>query len=258
LLFGIHALAQTDEEAYYVLGLQGKWIFNSKVQLKCGSPLSAPGTIKLQDRQPGDFIEIADRGGRPQPQYSRRCDTEDCSQPILIRAEQNGVFSRLFSGIMRMLWKNDDGECEVVISRGGELREAVVPITGEQVDLTAIFAGKGRGPYLLRFIPKGSNAKRNASMLDRVRIEWNPGRSCIVTVKGLNTGLYEVQLLGNDGEPLEPGTEAWALIVKPENFGSKSREFREAQSLTKTWPKSIRHSTKRQFLRAALAKLEIE
>jgi hypothetical protein len=79
----------------------------------------------------------------------------------------------------------------------------------------------------------------------------------LVTVNGLNPGLYEVQLLSNeDREPLEQGTEAWALLVKSENFGDAFCEFREAQQLTKTWPESISRSTKRQFLRVMLAKLE--
>lgn len=256
LLFCMQPLAYAQQQVAFVMNLKGEWILNPSQRLNPGSPLPANGTIRLRNRQGGDFIEIADRGGRPI--ITRRCDSEDCSQPLHIPAVRDNVVVRFFSAAMAILGR-DPSRVAVLISRGGELNEAVVPFADGQADLSSVFAGKSRGTYLIRFVPKGANAPANAPIVGPVSVEWNPNRLCVVTVQGLKSGLYEVQLLSNeDREPLEPGTEAWVLFVKPETFGDAFCEFHEAQTLTKSWSEPVRQSTKRQFLRAMLSKLETQ
>lgn len=252
-LFSCLQASMYAQQVAFVINLKGEWFLNSSQRLNPGSPLPAGGTVRLRNRQGGEFIEIADRGGRLM--ISRRCDVEDCSQTVRIPAVRDNVVSRFFSAAMTILGR-DPSRFVVLVSRGGELSEAVVPFADGQADLTALFAGKRRGGYLVRFIPKGTNAPANAPKADPIRIDWDPNRLCVATIKELSLGLYEVQLLSNeDREPLEPGTEAWVLFVRPENFGNPFCEFNEAQLLTRSWPESIRQSTKRQFLRAMLSKL---
>lgn len=256
LFFCLQSLAHAQPQVAFVMSLKGEWILNSSQRLNPGSPLPANGIIRLRNRQGGEFIEIADRGGRPI--ITRRCDSEDCNQPVRIPASRDNVVVRFFSAAMAILGR-DPGRVAVLISRGGELREAVVPFADGQADLSSVFASQSRRTYLIRFVPKGANAPPNAPIVGPVSVEWNPNRLCVVTVQGLKSGLYEVQLLSNeDREPLEPGTEAWVLFVRPEPFGDAFCEFHEAQALTKSWSESVRQSTKRQFLRAMLSKLETQ
>jgi hypothetical protein len=94
-------------------------------------------------------------------------------------------------------------------------------------------------------------------MVGPVKVEWIPNQLCVVSVRGLTPGLYEVQLLSNeDREQLEPGTEAWVLFASPETFEDAFCEFHQAKVLLRSWPNSVGQSTKRQFLRATLNKLE--
>lgn len=254
LFFCLQPLGYAQQQVAFVIHLKGEWILNPSHRLNPGSPLPADGIIRLRNRQGGEFIEIADRGGRPL--IKRSCDLEDCSQPLRIPVVRDGVVARFFSAAMAIL-SRDPSRVAVLISRGGELREAVAPFADGQADLTSVFANKSRGTYLIRFISKAANAPANAPIVGPVSVEWNPNKLCVVTVNGLKSGLYEVQLLSNeDREPLEPGTEAWVLFVSPQNFGDAFCEFHEAQVLTRSWSESIRQSTKRQFLRAMLSKLE--
>jgi hypothetical protein len=126
-----------------------------------------------------------------------------------VPAAQNGVISRVFYALVTILGRDPGKFVTPIVRAGGELCEAVVPIADGQVDLTAIFASQRRGPYLVRFVPRGASAAPNAPIIGPVRVDWNPSKFGLVTVNGLNPGLYEVQLLSNeDREALEQGTDS--------------------------------------------------
>jgi hypothetical protein len=248
-------VAKQQQVVAVVVNLRGEWYLNSSRKLGPGSSLTAGGRIEARDPKSGDYIEIADRSGRII--INRSCDSRGCGGPIILPADSPSLASRLYGAAMALLAKAQP-RFVVLISRGGELREAVVKIAGEQVDLSSVLANKGKGTYLVRFEPKGEGIT-NLDPIGPVVVEWDPSKLAVVTVKGLKPGLYQVQPLNNeDREPLEPGTEAWVLFARPDRFDQAFCEFREVSALTKEWGRSIRESSKRQFLRAALGQLDAE
>lgn len=253
LLTALVAAAQQRQQVGFVVNMRGKWILDSSQELKPGSPLPAGGRVQVRDPKGGDYIEIADRSG--QIIITRSCDDGGCGQIIRLPASSPGLAARLFGAAMALL-NRDPVRFTVLLSRGGELREAVVKLAGEQVDLSAVLANKSRGPYLLRFEPKSAGTPAGAKPIGPVSVDWDPNKLALVTVKGLTPGLYVVQPLNNeDREPLEPGTEAWVLFTTPEKFDTAFCDFREALGVTDQWGDAARQASKRQFLRAALDQL---
>lgn len=249
-------IAEAQQQVGFVLNVRGNWILNSTQTLKTGSPLPVSGRIQARDPKSGDYIEIANRIG--QVIINRSCNDRGCGQPITLPADSPGLGSRLFGAAMALI-ANDPVRFAVLISRGGELRESVVKIVGEQVDLSAVFANKSRGSYLVRFEPKSAGTPANAKPIGPISVDWDPNKLALVTVKGLTPGLYVAQPLSNeDREPLEPGTESWVLFARPEKFDEAFCEFHEAVVTTYQWGESAREDSKRQFLRAALSQLETE
>lgn len=249
-------VADAQPQVGFVLNVRGDWVLNNSQVLKIGTPVTANGRVQARGRRDGDFIEVADRGGRVIAR--RACNSGGCGQVIVLPAASPGVGYRLFGAAMALL-NNDSERFVVLLSRGGELREAVVKTAGEQVDLSAVLANMSAGTYLLRFEPKSAGTPAGARTLGPISVEWDPAKLTHVTVPGLTPGLYVVQPLNNeDREPLEPGTESWVLFVRPEKFDKTSCEFKEAVVLTNGWGEETLHVSKRQFLRVALSQLEVE
>lgn len=240
----------------YVLNLHGDWVVNNYSQtLKVGSPLPAKGRVQVRSPSEDDFIEIADRRGRVI--INKSCYGGACRESFRLPPKESDTFSQIFEVGIAILF-NDPARFTVLISRGGELREAVVKVSGEQAELSSVMANKGSGRYCLRFVPKSADAAtKDAPQLDPVCVDWDANKLLPVSVKNLTPGLYEVQLLNSqDMEPEGPGTEAWVLFVRPERFDEAARSFKEATTLVNSWGRSTRTGTKRQFLRGFLAYLD--
>jgi hypothetical protein len=253
LLFVHSVLAQ---RAFgFVINLHGDWVLDSSQTLKVGSTLRAGGRVHARSPSDRDFIEIADRRG--QVIITKSCRVSDCRRPFTLPREESGVASRVLEAAMAFI-SNDPVRFAVLISRGGELREAVVKLSGEQADISSVMANKSSGKYFLRFVPESAGAAPNEGrQLGPVGVNWNANKSQPITIKGLTPGLYEVQLLnGQDMEPEEPGTEAWVLFVRPEHFDEVLCSFREAINLASRWGRSTRADSKRQFLRGFLGYLD--
>lgn len=235
-------------EVGFVVNLKGQW-FSLSRPLGPGSLLREDDVIRAHAPEAGDFIEIANLGGRIIKKLN--CSEDDCNQPLILKADESGVLSLWFKSLMEML-NRDPKRYEVEGSRGaGDLREAVVKVAGYQTDLSSVLANVSRDTYLLRFEPV-----RGGRAIGPIRVAWDPDRLAIVTVKGLATGLYVVKQLDVKGHPRESGTEALVLFAESESFDNVFCVFRDALVLTGRW--STRETTKRQTLRAALTKLEAE
>jgi hypothetical protein len=252
-LFAHSVLAQRT--VGFVLNLDGEWVVDNSPPLKPGSPLHVGERIRARSRSQNDFIEIADARGRVI--INRNCREYDCRKPIDLPRDDSGIFSRVLEVGMAIIY-NSPTKFAVLVSRGGELREAVVKLSGEQADMTSVMTNRSPGKYFLRFVPKsGATASDERKQLGPVGIDWDARKLLLVSIKGLTPGLYEVQLLdGQDQEPEGPGTEAWVLFVRPERFGEAFCSFREAEALADGWGDSARTSSKRQFLRAFLGHLD--
>jgi hypothetical protein len=253
LLFAHSVLAQRT--VGFVLNLEGEWVVDNSIPLKSGSSLYVGGRIRARSRSENDFIEIADTRGRVI--INRNCREYDCRKPIDLPRDNAGVLSQVLEVGMALIFNNPT-KFAVLVSRGGELREAVVKVSGEQADMSSVMTNRSPGKYFLRFVPKsGAAAGDERAQLGPVDIDWDTRKLLLVSVKGLTPGLYEVQLLdGQDKEPEGPGTEAWVLFVRPERFTEAFCSFGEAEALANVWGDSARTSSKRRFLRAFLGHLD--
>lgn len=238
-----------QQDVGFVVNVEGIWFLNnSPRQLSPGSPLQA-GVIRADKPGAGDFIEIANLSGR----IIRRlnCFRDDCSKPITLYTAEGDVPSPWFKTLMETLNKDPKRYKAATIRTKGELLEAVVKVAGSQADLSSVLANAGRDTYLLRF-----EARSGGHVVGPVRVDWDPNRLAVVTVKGLAPGLYDVRQLDEHGKRRERGTEASVLFASPEKFDSVFCEFRRAVLLTGGW--HAREDSKRQVLRVALTKLEAD
>jgi hypothetical protein len=258
LLTPFMTVAQAQQIGY-VINLEGDWVLNSSQQLKSGSPVTAGGLVQLSQPKKNDFIEVVDQSGKPIK--SLNCNINDCRNPYrLPRVIHTNIILRIVKVGMEMLFSEPSLPLQVpAISRGVELREAVVKIVDQQVDLSSVLANVRPGKYLLRFEPIGASTPPDAKPIGPITVDWNPDKPSIVSVEGLSFGLYIVQPLSTaDRELLEPGSESMVLFVRPEIFERNSGEFGEAVKVTDSWGASVRHTSKRKFVRAVLAQLDSE
>lgn len=257
LTMALTAYAQRKEQTVgYVINLDGDWVLNQSLTLKPWSPLPAGGLIRLRRRRGGEYIQIGDKHGNVSRNIN--CDNEDCTQSFGLTTPETGGGGSLFlQGVMLILGRTPL-PFAVLLSKGGELKEAVVKFAAGRADLSAVFVNRRRGTYLLRFVPKRVDGRGRHRSVGPIGVDWEPGRPTLVTIEGLSPGLYQAELLSDeDGGRLEPGTEAWVLFTTPEAFEGASREFAEATALIDSWDKRMRQSLKRQFLRAALGNLDL-
>ena len=133
------------------------------------------------------------------------------------------------------------------VSRGleGELNDAVVPIKGDSIDLTAAFQGMDSGNYLVQLEPV-SGGKATVP----VQVKWADGTSASVAIPGLRPGLYKLARLDANGQLAGP--EAWILVSRPEDFEKDRSAFQEALDATKKWPDEVDVRAPRAFLRQVL------
>jgi len=256
-LVAFAAVAQ-GQQVGYVLNLRGEWVLNSSQKLKAGDPVPAEGTIQLVRRVTGEFIEILDNGGRRINAASANCDIVRCDHPFkLPPVVQRNILRKLVDSAMEIFRDYPDLRKPLAISRGTELREAVVKIENERIDLTSVFANLSRGKLLVRFESARLDAPRDTKFIGPINVDWDPTQRAIVFVKGLSPGLYIVRPLSNaDREPLEQGSESLVSVDTPTQYEKDIRLFNEGVKLTNSWGRSIRHESKRKFLRAVLASLE--
>src|SRR5689334_18621237 len=249
-------IALAQEHVARVVDLRGDWFLNSSQKLSAGMPLPASGIVQVRNPKYGDYIAVANRSGKIIE--SRNCDNR-CDEPInLPTTSSPSVFFRLFEAAMDLL-SNGREKWVVLISKGGELREAVVKIEGKQVDLSTVLQDQHRGKYILRFQPHRPGRTVSSKIVGPITVDWNPSNLAPVVVKGLSPGLYMVQPLDNSGrKPLEPGSESLVLFATPETFDKAADAFHEATELTNLWGDQVQHGSKRQFLRAALGVIASE
>lgn len=239
----------------YVINLEGDWVLNGSSTLGPWSPLPDGGIIQLRRRKGSEYIQLGDKQGNVIQNIN--CDIDDCTRSFKLQTPETiSGGSILFEAVMIVIGRSPR-LFTVLLSKGGELKEAVVELADGRADLSNVFMNRRRGTYLLWFMPKRVGGADRRRPVGPVIVDWEPGRPALITVKGLSPGLYEADMLGEDGGKLEPGTEAWLLFTPPEIFEEASRDFAEATALTDSWDKRMSQSLKRQFLRAALGSIDV-
>jgi len=132
-----------------------------------------------------------------------------------------------------------------------------VELKDGQLDLSPVFAKKGKGRYYarLRVIPpEGKPA--SGQWVGPVTVDWGQAKPATVAVSSLQLGLYELAFLERDGEDYLPaGASAWILVSNPDEYSKAASSFQEAVGLTRKWGADVTLEGVRSFLRARLDSL---
>ncbi len=239
----------------YVLDVRGDWTANG-AKLSKGSSLNVGSTIQASNPSDGSsYIVVADRNGNVVEK--RTCGAGECNKAIQLPnsiGQERSIISRVLSAAMALV-SNEPAKYASLVSRGADLREAVVKLNNDQLDLQDVFQNMKRDRYLVHFEPLGKNSGNAATK--PLPFDWDPQKPSPLSAHGLAPGLYrvsisEVSLLEPEagGEP--SGNEAWVLVATPKNYGKAAPMFADAQQMTKRWGSDVKQSVTRSMLRASL------
>ncbi len=257
LLFCAGSL-QAQEKFGYVLDVRGDWIVNGSAKLSKGSGLNVGSVIAPANPADGhSYIVVADRSGGVFEK--RNCGAGECGKPIRLpnsAASDQGFVTRLISAAMSLV-SNEPAKYSSFVSRGSDLREAVVKLNTNQLDLNEVFKNMPGDRYLVRFEPINKNGQTSAHALKPMPFNWDPKKPVPLMAQGLGPGLYrvsiaEVNLLEPDAGSEPSGNEAWVLVTTPPRYVKAAPSFTAAQNVTKQWGPDVKQTAVREFLRASL------
>ena len=136
-------------------------------------------------------------------------------------------------------------------SRGveGRLMDSVVRLTGAQLDLAPALRKLATGNYFVSLDSLSASRKS----VGPLRVAWNGSAPALVSTPQFAPGLYDLQLLEENGDPA--GSEAWIFATPPADYASASADFEAAVDLSATWAASASPSAIRTILRIYLESL---
>lgn len=244
---------QAQQNFGTVIEVGGEWTLNGTVKLSKGSSVSVGGVITAAEPSRGSsYIVISNRSG--QIFVERRCrNAGECNNPIRLPStagNQKSLVTRMGDAIWPILFWNPV-KYSAHTSRGGgsgDLREALIKLNNQKLDLSEVFKNLQSDRYIVRFEKLGN--KKGNTALKPLPFEWNSQKPEQLLVKGVRPGLYRVSI--QDVSLLEEEGDAWVLITAPVEHAKAARAFDAATSVTRQWGTSVRQSTVRQYLRAAL------
>jgi hypothetical protein len=228
-----------------VVGITGQWWkMPAQQQLHFASELPVPkGGLEVACDKGSLVLKIAETATSFACDADRR--TDKCPLPagakycLTLRFATSSNWNLAFAGPLI--------DYVVPVSRGleSQLKEAVVPLAGDRVDISAVFQDVDSGSYRVRF-ESVSGGMRTPTL----QVDWTKGTSVSVTIPGVTAGLYKLQLLDGNGQ--QTGSDAKVLINEPEDFKKNRAAFQEALDATKKWPDEVDARAPRAFLRQVL------
>jgi hypothetical protein len=263
LIISSATIVSAQEKFGYVLDLRGDWLANGSAKLGKGSALNTNSVITaVNPSDTSSYIVVADRSGNI---FQRRtCSAGECGNPIKVPANagnEQGFVSRLIGAAMALV-SSEPAKYSTFVSRGSrgigpELQEAVVKMSGDEIDLSEVFKNMQGEKYVLRFEPLVKGKTVRGAAPKSMSFAWDPKKPAPLNVNGLTPGLYrvsisDVSLLEAEGSD-DPGeNEAWVLITSPDYYSRAAPSFVAAQNVTKKWGSDVKKNAVREFLRASL------
>ena len=244
MMASVSAWAENNRDCGIVVGITEEWKLGDR-PLTLGSviPRSAVKNLKNKEPEPKGNLTV---WFSPQPPETYQCGKTGC--PIDVK--DNSCAPQPGDGAAARLGR-EPAKYFMAASRGleGDLKEAVLPLTGSQVDVAPAFEKLDAGEYRVRF----DSLRRTTDNAPSSKLEWPRGNTAMVSASGLKADLYRLTLLDASGEPT--GSEAWVLLSDAEQYAATSARFQETAKQVATWPSEVDPQAIRAILRATLESL---
>ena len=130
-----------------------------------------------------------------------------------------------------------------------EPQEAVLPLSGTEVDLSSAMRTLDAGNYAVSLERIGDHADVKLTG----KVSWSPGRPAKLQFPKLTPGLYRILVTPEGGD--SEGSEAWVLVTPAAHYEVNTKDFRQAIDITESWGDRVDVNGKRSLLRACLQSL---
>jgi len=237
-----------------VVGIVGNWTANPTSNprtLRFGSAIASDDRISGSSR--GGSILVTSRKADKDYRFFEHCDQLPCeynfrdeNRPV----EAAGFFARLWAAVIPVIQGHGDAFVAAVSREWGQdLREAVTPLQGGQLDLTAAIESLDPGSYFVRLERLGTSAQPGRAL----PLQWAPGAPARFSSAGVSPGLHKLLLVRDNGDPT--GVESWILIAAPADYDRFASDFRQAMAATASLAQQMDADATRPVLRAYLKSL---
>jgi hypothetical protein len=242
-----------------VVGIVGDWTANPKPlkntrTLRFGSEVSSDDRISGSSR--GGSILIVSRSANTSYRFFKRCEDMPCEYLFKQEnkpAEAPGFFSRLYQAVLPLIQGRGDTFIAAVSREWGQdLKEAVTPLFGGELDLSPALESLDAGSYFVRLERIGAAASPGQVF----PLQWVPGTPARLPRSAAAPGLYKLLLVRSNGEPA--GTESWILVAASSDAVRLASSFRQAVEATASWANEMDADAARPLLRAYLQSLAEE
>lgn len=268
LILATPSISVGQELVGFVLEMQGKWFLDGSPPRKIhkGSTLPAGGSIYIQPPVSRSArVVVADRTGAII--VKKECDlTGECEGRIRLPGLNPGASSvgRHVSAVLDVLSKEEPVKYESFISSSSQLpegdltaddvREAVVAIRGDTLDMRPVFARVRRKRFFLRLnAAPGKQSVDHSPDVAPTVYDWDPAAPSAFKAPGIQPGLYEIERLAEgEGGFATAGVIAWILIPQPDEYEKVSYCFGKVVQVATKWGGAIKPDTTRTYLRANL------
>jgi hypothetical protein len=242
----------TQAPVGYVAEIHGDWYVdgNTASPLKRWQKLQPNSTVGMKSPTPDARIVIFDMSGKLIA--SRNCEAVNCSHPFKLPASspQRSLLGVAFDATVGLLFGSPD-KYSIHRERTSEsaLSDGVVKLEGGQIDFSPILKLRGRYYLSWRSLPRSGEPGKWANSIE---FRTKRGQPALVTVPGLEPGLYEINLQRPVWERYQTFASAWVLVSTAPEYENAAASFRQAVELTKQWGGQVERDTSRQFLLAHL------
>ena len=253
--------ASAQQKIGYVLAMEGTWTLSGDTHaLTLGQSLPATGLLVNASPRNGDDIVVADLRGeviktvRCKDGVCRECrQLGGCYDPIQqfpAVPDKTTAFGTTLSAVLELFAGKPD-RYSVHRVRGGQpigRAAGVVQLKGSAVEIGYFMEGLEKGSYevqLASLVGVSGNERKWRSSVTTVN--WNPGNSLPLVLKGIQPGLY---LLSFENR----GTSgfAWVLLCDSGGYPSALASFDGFSKQMEMWGNSITENTKKSYQRAYL------
>jgi hypothetical protein len=253
--------ASAQQKIGYVLAMEGTWTLSGDTpELILGQSLPAMGLLVNPTPRDGDNIVVADLRGeviktvRCKNGACRECrQLGGCYDPIQqlpAVADKTTTFGTTLSAVLELFAGKPD-RYSVHRVRGAEpigRAAGVAQLEGSTVEISYFMEGLDKGSYEVQaasLVGAGGNERNWRS--SATTVNWNPGNSVPLVLKGIQPGLYLLSF-GNKGT----SGFAWVLLCDSRAYPSAVASFDGFSKQMEIWGDSVSENMKKSYQRAYL------